>query len=186
MPTARRHERAETIARGIASVGVDHGVDHRGRADPLACSGSRGGTVLTSAGLIGVALRSARRTCCATSINGSFIIIEDQIGVGDVVDVGVATGTVEDVSLRTTRAARRRRRRLVRAERRHRAGSGTSRSSGRAPCSTSRCRTSADIDAAERVIAETAVALAQDNGWTQTHHCADRRCGASSRSRSTR
>ncbi len=31
------------------------------------------------------------------------MIIEDQYGVGDVIDTGVATGTVEGVSLRTTR-----------------------------------------------------------------------------------
>ncbi len=32
-----------------------------------------------------------------------FMLIEDQYGVGDVIDVGLATGTVEGVSLRTTR-----------------------------------------------------------------------------------
>ena len=31
------------------------------------------------------------------------MLVEDQYGVGDVIDVGVATGTVEAVSLRTTR-----------------------------------------------------------------------------------
>ena len=34
---------------------------------------------------------------------GIFILVEDQYGVGDIVDVGEATGTVEAVSLRTTR-----------------------------------------------------------------------------------
>ena len=34
---------------------------------------------------------------------GLFILIEDQYGVGDVIDTGVAIGTVEGVSLRTTR-----------------------------------------------------------------------------------
>jgi small conductance mechanosensitive channel len=32
-----------------------------------------------------------------------FMLMEDQYGVGDVIDTGVATGTVEGVSLRTTR-----------------------------------------------------------------------------------
>ena len=36
-------------------------------------------------------------------LSGTFMIIEDQFGVGDVVDTGVATGTVEGVRLRTTR-----------------------------------------------------------------------------------
>jgi small conductance mechanosensitive channel len=36
-------------------------------------------------------------------LSGMFMLMEDQFGVGDVVDAGVATGTVEGVSLRTTR-----------------------------------------------------------------------------------
>ena len=36
-------------------------------------------------------------------LSGIFMLIEDQYGVGDVIDTGVATGTVEGVSLRTTR-----------------------------------------------------------------------------------
>lgn len=35
--------------------------------------------------------------------SGLFILIEDQFAVGDIVDLGEATGTVEAVSLRTTR-----------------------------------------------------------------------------------
>src|SRR5690606_21010596 len=34
---------------------------------------------------------------------GIFMLIEDQYGVGDVIDVGEASGTVEAVTLRTTR-----------------------------------------------------------------------------------
>jgi moderate conductance mechanosensitive channel len=36
-------------------------------------------------------------------ISGIFMLMEDQYGVGDVVDAGPATGTVEGVGLRTTR-----------------------------------------------------------------------------------
>ena len=35
-------------------------------------------------------------------LNGIFIVAEDQLGVGDVVDLGPATGIVEDVSVRIT------------------------------------------------------------------------------------
>ncbi|WP_246854145.1 mechanosensitive ion channel family protein [Naasia sp. SYSU D00057] len=35
-------------------------------------------------------------------LNGLFIVIEDQLGVGDVVDTGQATGVVEHVAIRTT------------------------------------------------------------------------------------
>ena len=34
---------------------------------------------------------------------GLFVVLEDQYGVGDVIDTGAATGTVEWVSLRMTR-----------------------------------------------------------------------------------
>ena len=36
-------------------------------------------------------------------LSGIFMIVEDQYGVGDVVDTGEAIGTVEDVTLRVTR-----------------------------------------------------------------------------------
>jgi small conductance mechanosensitive channel len=36
-------------------------------------------------------------------VSGIFMLLEDQYGVGDIVDTGLATGTVEGVSLRTTR-----------------------------------------------------------------------------------
>jgi small conductance mechanosensitive channel len=36
-------------------------------------------------------------------LSGIFILIEDQYGVGDIVDVGEAAGVVEQVNLRTTR-----------------------------------------------------------------------------------
>ena len=36
-------------------------------------------------------------------LSGIFMILEDQYGVGDVIDTGEAIGTVEEVSLRVTR-----------------------------------------------------------------------------------
>ena len=45
------------------------------------------------------------------------MLIEDQYGVGDVIDIGDATGTVEGVSLRTTRLRDVEGRRLARPER---------------------------------------------------------------------
>ena len=36
-------------------------------------------------------------------LSGLFMLVEDQYGVGDVIDVGDATGIVEEVTLRTTR-----------------------------------------------------------------------------------
>jgi small conductance mechanosensitive channel len=101
-PTARRHERAQTIARGLASL-TSIVVWIVAVALILSVFGISGSAVLTSAGLIGVALAFGAQNLLRDVIAGAFMIMEDQVGVGDVIDVGVATGTVEDVSLRTTR-----------------------------------------------------------------------------------
>jgi small-conductance mechanosensitive channel len=61
------------------------------------------GPVLASAGIIGVALGFGSQTLVKDFLSGIFMIFEDQYGVGDVVDLGEATGTVEGVSLRVTR-----------------------------------------------------------------------------------
>lgn len=59
--------------------------------------------LLASAGVIGVALGFGAQTLVKDYLSGIFIIIEDQFGVGDVVDVGPVIGTVEEVALRFTR-----------------------------------------------------------------------------------
>src|SRR6478609_3437262 len=55
------------------------------------------------ASIIGVAVGFGAQSLVKDFISGVFMIIEDQYGVGDVIDTGVAIGTVEGVSLRTTR-----------------------------------------------------------------------------------
>ena len=59
--------------------------------------------LLASAGVIGVALGFGAQTLVKDYLSGIFMIIEDQYGVGDVVDVGPVIGTVEEVALRFTR-----------------------------------------------------------------------------------
>ena len=59
--------------------------------------------LLASAGIVGVALGFGAQNLVKDFLAGTFIILEDQYGVGDVVDVGAATGTVEAVTLRITR-----------------------------------------------------------------------------------
>ncbi|MDP3714532.1 MAG: mechanosensitive ion channel family protein [Mycobacteriales bacterium] len=61
------------------------------------------GPVLASAGIVGVAVGFGAQNVIKDWLNGMFMILEDQYGVGDVIDVGPASGTVEAVSLRTTR-----------------------------------------------------------------------------------
>lgn len=59
--------------------------------------------LLASAGIAGVAIGFGAQNLVKDFLSGIFMILEDQYGVGDVVDVGTASGTVEAVGLRTTR-----------------------------------------------------------------------------------
>lgn len=59
--------------------------------------------VLASAGVLGVAIGFGAQNLVKDFLAGIFMLLEDQYGVGDVIDVGVVTGTVEAVSLRITR-----------------------------------------------------------------------------------
>ena len=60
------------------------------------------GPLIAGAGIVGLAIGFGAQSLVADFIAGIFIIIEDQYGVGDYVDVGAASGTVEKVTLRTT------------------------------------------------------------------------------------
>ena len=61
------------------------------------------GPMLASASVGGVALAFGAQSLVKDFLSGIFMIVEDQYGVGDVIDTGEATGTVEEVSLRVTR-----------------------------------------------------------------------------------
>jgi small conductance mechanosensitive channel len=61
------------------------------------------GPLIAGAGIAGIALGFGAQSLVKDFLAGIFILVEDQYGVGDVVDVGEASGTVEAVSLRTTR-----------------------------------------------------------------------------------
>ncbi|MEW2383318.1 mechanosensitive ion channel family protein [Micromonospora sp. NPDC047707] len=58
--------------------------------------------LLASAGIAGVALGFGAQSLVKDLIAGLFMLIEDQYGVGDTVDLGEATGVVESVGLRVT------------------------------------------------------------------------------------
>lgn len=58
--------------------------------------------LLASAGIAGVALGFGAQTLVKDFLSGLFLLIEDQYGVGDVVDLGEAVGVVEAVGLRVT------------------------------------------------------------------------------------
>lgn len=59
--------------------------------------------LIAGAGIAGVALGFGAQSMVKDFLAGFFMIVEDQFGVGDVIDVGEATGTVEKLTLRATR-----------------------------------------------------------------------------------
>ena len=98
----RRRQRSETIGsvlRSVASIVVLS----IAAAMVLGELGFNLGPVVASAGIVGVAVGFGAQNLIKDFLNGIFMILEDQYGVGDVIDAGEATGTVEAVGLRTTR-----------------------------------------------------------------------------------
>jgi small-conductance mechanosensitive channel len=98
----RRRQRAETIAsimRSIVSITI------LGIAAMIILGELRVSLapVLASAGVLGLALGFGAQNLVKDFVAGVFMILEDQYGVGDVIDLGEIGGTVEGVGLRTTR-----------------------------------------------------------------------------------
>lgn len=60
------------------------------------------GPIIASAGVVGVAIGFGAQNLVRDFLSGMFMMVEDQYGVGDVVDLGGASGTVEAVGLRIT------------------------------------------------------------------------------------
>ncbi|MCE5198351.1 MAG: mechanosensitive ion channel family protein [Armatimonadota bacterium] len=58
--------------------------------------------LLTTASVAGLAIGFGAQKLVRDVISGFFILAEDQYGVGDYVTIGLATGTVEELGMRTT------------------------------------------------------------------------------------
>ena len=99
--STRRSQRARTIGSVLRSgtTLVVYGV---------ACTlvvgelGVNLGPIIASAGILGIALGFGAQNLVKDFLSGMFMLVEDQYGVGDVIDLGEATGTVEAVGLRVT------------------------------------------------------------------------------------
>ncbi len=102
MPQARRTQRAETIGAVLRSV-ITIVIWSIALLTILEILGINLAPLIAGAGIAGVALGFGAQSLVRDFLSGMFMLMEDQFGVGDVVDTGVATGTVEGVSLRTTR-----------------------------------------------------------------------------------
>ncbi|TVP92780.1 mechanosensitive ion channel family protein [Alkalibacterium sp.] len=61
------------------------------------------GTLVASAGVVGLALSLGAQGFVSDIVNGFMILLEKQIDVGDVVELSGILGTVEDVNLKTTK-----------------------------------------------------------------------------------
>lgn len=60
------------------------------------------GPLIAGAGIVGVAVGFGAQSLVKDFLSGVFMLLEDQYGVGDVVDLGEMVGVVEEVQLRTT------------------------------------------------------------------------------------
>ncbi|MGN6484186.1 MAG: mechanosensitive ion channel family protein [Thermomicrobiales bacterium] len=59
-------------------------------------------TLMASAGILAAALAFGAQDIVKDMLNGFFMVFEDQIGVGDFVEIGTTTGVVEAVGIRVT------------------------------------------------------------------------------------
>ena len=100
--TARRKQRAATMAGVLQSVITVILIAVFGTMI-LSELGVNIAPIIASAGIIGLALGFGAQSLVKDFLAGIFIFLEDQYGVGDVVDVGEANGTIEAVTLRMTR-----------------------------------------------------------------------------------
>ena len=104
VPTAlaeRRRQRVQTIGsvlRSLASVTVFVVA----LATVVGELGVNLGPLLASAGIAGAALGFGAQSLVRDVLTGAFLILEDQFGVGDTIDLGTVAGTVEAVGLRVT------------------------------------------------------------------------------------
>ncbi len=100
--SARRAQRAQTMGSLLKSVITGLLVAVIGTM-MLSEIGVNIAPIIASAGILGIALGFGAQSLVKDFLSGVFMIFEDQYGVGDVVDVGEAIGTVEAVTLRVTR-----------------------------------------------------------------------------------
>lgn len=102
LATARRAQRARTLGsvlRSVASILVWSTATFL----VLDALGVNIAPFIASAGVIGVAVGFGAQSLVKDFLTGLFMLLEDQYGVGDVVDVGPASGTVEAVTMRVTK-----------------------------------------------------------------------------------
>ncbi len=102
IPSLRRVQRAETIGALLQSI-ASFTIWVIAGLTVLGMFGINLGPLLAGAGIVGVAIGFGSQNLVRDFLSGIFMLLEDQYGVGDDIDVGTASGAVEGVGLRTTR-----------------------------------------------------------------------------------
>jgi small conductance mechanosensitive channel len=98
----RRDQRSETVSTVLNTI-ISVGIWGTAFLMALTVLGVNIGPLLASAGIAGVALGFGAQTLVKDYISGLFLILEDQYGIGDEVEIGTVKGRVEAVALRTTK-----------------------------------------------------------------------------------
>jgi len=98
----RRKQRSQAMGSVLRSV-ASFGILSTAALTALSVLGINLAPLLASAGVAGVAIGFGARNLVTDFLSGVFMILEDQYGVGDQIDTGVATGTVLEVGLRVTK-----------------------------------------------------------------------------------
>jgi small conductance mechanosensitive channel len=102
LPSLRRTQRAETLGALLKSI-ANFVIWVTAGLMALGTLGINLAPLIAGAGIVGVAVGFGAQNLVRDFLSGIFMLLEDQYGVGDVIDVGEAIGTVEGVGLRTTR-----------------------------------------------------------------------------------
>jgi small-conductance mechanosensitive channel len=97
----RQKERARTIG-GVLSSTLKTIIWVVAAGMALGEFGFNLGPLIASAGILGVALGLGAQTLVRDVLSGIFMLVEDQYGVGDSIDVLEVEGIVEKVGLRVT------------------------------------------------------------------------------------
>ena len=96
---ARRTQTLGTVLRSIANWAI-------GAIAAVLILGELGfemTAVIASLGILGAGVALGAQDVIRDIFNGIFMVFEDQLGVGDKVDLGDAKGTVEEVTIRVTK-----------------------------------------------------------------------------------
>ncbi len=99
---SEKEKRVKTLS-GIISTAIKVTVYSAAIIMVIAECGIAIGPLLAGAGIAGLAIGFGAQSLVKDIISGFFIILEDQIRVGDVVNIAGAGGIVEAINLRTTR-----------------------------------------------------------------------------------